>query len=54
LLALKNEAKYFENNERVHVSSEDLMATAKPYHTGFIGFSFVAYGNRDSTGYRER
>jgi len=30
------------------------MGTAKPYHTGFLGFNFVAYGNRDSTGYLER
>jgi len=30
------------------------MSTAKPYHTGYLGFNFVAYGNRDSTGYRER
>lgn len=53
-MALKNEAKYFENGKEVHVTSEDLMGTAKPYHTGFLGFNFVAYGNRDSTGYRER
>jgi len=53
-LALKNEAKYLENGKEVHVKGEDLMGTAKPYHTGFLGFNFVAYGNRDSTGYRER
>jgi saccharopine dehydrogenase (NADP+, L-glutamate forming) len=54
LLALKNEAKYLENGKEVYVRSEGLMGTAKPYHTGFLGFNFVAYGNRDSTGYRER
>ncbi|OXV10124.1 hypothetical protein Egran_02112 [Elaphomyces granulatus] len=54
LLALKNEAKYLENGKEVYVRSEDLMGAAKPYHTGFLGFNFVAYGNRDSTGYRER
>ena len=53
-MALKNEAKYFVDGKEVHVSSQDLMGTAKPYYTGFIGFNFVAYGNRDSTGYRER
>ncbi|UZP32608.1 hypothetical protein NXS19_000424 [Fusarium pseudograminearum] len=30
------------------------MSTAQPYHSGYLGFNFVAYGNRDSTGYRER
>jgi len=54
LLALKNEAKYLENGKDMYVRGEDLMGTAKPYHTGFLGFNFVAYGNRDSTGYRER
>ncbi|PGH17163.1 hypothetical protein AJ79_01301 [Helicocarpus griseus UAMH5409] len=54
LLALKNQARYLEGGKVVEVKSEDLMATAKPYHTGFLGFNFVAYGNRDSTGYTER
>jgi saccharopine dehydrogenase (NADP+, L-glutamate forming) len=54
LLALKNEAKYLENGKEVHVKSEDLMGTAAPYHTGYLGYNFVAYGNRDSLGYRER
>ncbi|KAI4165717.1 MAG: hypothetical protein LQ342_000659 [Letrouitia transgressa] len=54
LLALKNEAKYLENGKVIHMRGGDLMGAAKPYHTGFLGFNFVAYGNRDSTGYRER
>lgn len=54
LLALKNNARYFENGKLIEVNGVDLMGTAKPYPTGFLGFSFVAYGNRDSTGYRER
>lgn len=54
LLALKNNAKYLEDGKLMDISGVDLMATAKPYHTGFIGFNFVAYGNRDSTGYTER
>ncbi|KAE9965041.1 Saccharopine dehydrogenase [NADP(+), L-glutamate-forming] [Venturia inaequalis] len=54
LLALKNAASYYKDGKRVDVSSADLMATAKPYHTGFQGYNFVAYPNRDSTPYRER
>ncbi|KAL2756179.1 hypothetical protein ACRALDRAFT_1063812 [Sodiomyces alcalophilus JCM 7366] len=54
LLALKNNAKYVENGQIVEVKGEDLMGTAKPYPTGFLGFNFVAYGNRDSSGYLER
>lgn len=53
-MALKNNAKYIENGKEVNVSGLELMGTAKPYHTGFLGFNFVAYGNRDSTGYLER
>ncbi|KAK7414780.1 saccharopine dehydrogenase (NADP+, L-glutamate-forming) [Neonectria punicea] len=54
LLALKNNAKYLENGKEMNVSGVELMGTAKPYHTGFLGYNFVAYGNRDSTGYLER
>jgi len=54
LLALKNPAKYYKDGKIVDVSSEELMGTAKPYHTGFQGYNFVAYPNRDSTPYRER
>ncbi|KAH8809295.1 saccharopine dehydrogenase [Xylogone sp. PMI_703] len=54
LLALKNDAKYLEDGKQVNVKGEDLMGTVKPYYSGFPGFNFVAYGNRDSTGYRER
>ncbi|EXJ88957.1 saccharopine dehydrogenase [NADP+, L-glutamate-forming] [Capronia epimyces CBS 606.96] len=54
LLALKNTAKFLEDGKEVTVTGEDLMGTAAPYHTGFLGFNFVAYGNRDSTGYLER
>ncbi|KAI1877036.1 uncharacterized protein JN550_001108 [Neoarthrinium moseri] len=54
LLALKNDAKYVLDGKDLHVKGVELMATAKPYHTGFLGYNFVAYGNRDSTGYRER
>ncbi|POR38392.1 Saccharopine dehydrogenase [NADP(+), L-glutamate-forming] [Tolypocladium paradoxum] len=53
MLALNN-AKYLENGKEMNVRGEDLMGTAKPYHTGFLGFNFVAYGNLDSTGYLDR
>jgi saccharopine dehydrogenase (NADP+, L-glutamate forming) len=49
LLALKNSARYYKDGKIVDVSSEELMATAKPYHTGYQGYGFVAYPNRDST-----
>lgn len=51
---MKNNAKYLEGGAEMHVKGDDLMDTAKPYHTGFLGYNFVAYANRDSTGYRER
>lgn len=54
LLALKNSAKYYKDGKIEEVSSEDLMGTAKPFHTGYQGYNFVAYPNRDSTAYRER
>ncbi|ODV87792.1 hypothetical protein CANARDRAFT_210071 [[Candida] arabinofermentans NRRL YB-2248] len=52
LLALRNQAKYWKDGEIVSISSEDLMASAKPY---FInpGFATVCYPNRDSTTYKE-
>lgn len=53
LLALRNPAKFYKDGQIVDVSSEDLMATAKPYFI-YPGYAFVAYPNRDSTGYRER
>ena len=40
---MKNNAKYLENGKEMNVRGEDLMGTAKPYHTGFLGFNFVAY-----------
>jgi saccharopine dehydrogenase (NADP+, L-glutamate forming) len=51
---LKNNAKYVEDGKIMDVTGVDLMGTAKSYYTGFIGYNFVAYGNRDSTGYLER
>jgi saccharopine dehydrogenase (NADP+, L-glutamate forming) len=54
LLALKNSAKFYKNGKIEEVSSEDLMNSAKPFHTGYQGYNFVAYPNRDSTVYRQR
>ncbi|CAO3701999.1 unnamed protein product [Rhizopus stolonifer] len=54
LLALKNVARYLENGEVVEVSGTDLMDSAKKLNTGYPGFAFVGYGNRDSTPYDKR
>lgn len=54
LLALKSAARFYEDGKEVHVSAEELMGTAREYATGFLGYAFVAYPNRDSTPYRER
>jgi len=53
LLALRNTAKFYQDGKEVTYSGPDLMASAKPYFI-YPGFAFVAYGNRDSTPYRER
>ncbi|KAF4592440.1 saccharopine dehydrogenase [Ophiocordyceps camponoti-floridani] len=53
LLALRNPASFYQDGKIVNVVGPDLMATAKPYHI-YPGFAFVAYPNRDSTGYKER
>ncbi|KAG0747083.1 hypothetical protein G6F57_006057 [Rhizopus arrhizus] len=54
LLALKNTAKYLENGKVVEVSGTALMDSAKKLNTGYPGFAFVGYGNRDSTPYDKR
>jgi len=53
LLALRNTAKFYQDGKEVEYSGPELMASAKPYFI-YPGFAFVAYGNRDSTPYRER
>lgn len=53
LLALRNNASFYEDGKVVNVAGPDLMATAKPYHI-YPGFAFVGYPNRDSTPYKER
>lgn len=52
LLALRNSAKYWKDGEIETISSEDLMATAKPYFI-YPGYAFVCYPNRDSTLFKE-
>lgn len=52
LLALRNSAKYWKDGKIETVSSEDLMATAKPYFI-YPGYAFVCYPNRDSTLFKD-
>lgn len=53
LLALRNQAKYYQDGEIKEVAGPELMAEAKPYFI-YPGYAFVAYPNRDSTPYKER
>ncbi|KAK7190170.1 Saccharopine dehydrogenase [NADP(+), L-glutamate-forming] [Paraphaeosphaeria sporulosa] len=53
LLALRNQAKWWQDGKVKEVEGPELMAEAKPYFI-YPGFAFVAYPNRDSTPYRER
>lgn len=53
LLALLNSAKLYRDGELVEVNGKDLMNHAKPYYIN-PAFAFVAYPNRDSTGFREK
>ena len=54
LLALGNTAKFYQDGSVKEIPGKELMASAKPYSTGFTGFAFVAYPNRDSTPFREK
>jgi len=51
-LSQRNSATFLKEGKVVEISSEDLMATAKPYHVK-DGYSFVAYPNRDSVPFRK-
>ncbi|MCJ1371582.1 Saccharopine dehydrogenase [NADP(+), L-glutamate-forming] [Loxospora ochrophaea] len=53
LLALRNNAKFYQDGKVVETPGEKLMDTAKPYYI-YPGYAFVAYANRDSTAYREK
>lgn len=54
LLALLNTAKFLKDGKVVEVPGKDLMSTAAPYNSGYTGFAFVAYPNRDSTPFRQK
>ncbi|KAI9737519.1 MAG: Saccharopine dehydrogenase [NADP(+), L-glutamate-forming] [Cirrosporium novae-zelandiae] len=54
LLALRNAARFYKDGKLVEVEGPDLMDTAKPFDSGYKGYSFLAYPNRDSTTYKER
>ncbi|KAI9285765.1 saccharopine dehydrogenase [Umbelopsis sp. AD052] len=53
LLALRNTAKYIDGGKSVTVPGPELMSSAKRIETGYPGYSFVGYPNRDSTNYGE-
>ena len=53
LLALRNQAKFYQDGQIKEVEGPELMAEAKPYFI-YPGYAFVAYPNRDSTPYKER
>lgn len=53
LLALRNTAKYIDGGKAVTIPGPELMSSAKRIETGFPGYSFVGYPNRDSTNYGE-
>ncbi|KAJ4388729.1 saccharopine dehydrogenase (NADP+, L-glutamate-forming) [Gnomoniopsis smithogilvyi] len=53
LLALGNNAKYWEKGSIVDVAGKDLMGHAKPYYI-YPGYAFVAYPNRDSTPFKQK
>ncbi|KAK9476689.1 Saccharopine dehydrogenase [Lipomyces japonicus] len=52
LLALNNNAKYLKDGEIVEIPGKELMKSAKPYFI-YPGYALVAYGNRDSSVFRE-
>lgn len=53
LLALGNTAKFYQAGSVKEIPGKELMASARPYSTGFTGFAFVAYPNRDSTPFKK-
>ena len=54
LLALLNTAKFYKDGKTTEVQGKDLMSTAALYTSGYTGFAFVAYPNRDSTPFKEK
>ena len=54
LLALGNNARFLQDGKTREIPGKELMASAEPYSTGYTGFAFVAYPNRDSTPFKEK
>ncbi|KAL8774838.1 MAG: hypothetical protein Q9209_000777 [Squamulea sp. 1 TL-2023] len=54
LLALGNTARFLKDGKTEEIPGHDLMSVAKPYSTGYAGFAFVAYPNRDSTPFSKK
>ncbi|ORZ34932.1 saccharopine dehydrogenase [Catenaria anguillulae PL171] len=54
LLALRNEAKFIENGQKVVIPGPQLLKSAKPIWTGYPAWAFEGYPNRDSTPYDKR
>ena len=52
LLSQRNSATFLQNGKVVEISSDELMATSKPYFV-MKGYDFVAYPNRNSVPFRE-
>ncbi|OMH83912.1 Saccharopine dehydrogenase [NADP(+), L-glutamate-forming] [Zancudomyces culisetae] len=53
LMALMNDAKFWENGQIVNIAGKDLMKSAKPIFV-YPAFALVGYPNRDSSIYKER
>ncbi|RKP09877.1 Saccharopine dehydrogenase [Thamnocephalis sphaerospora] len=53
LLALRNNARYYQDGKIVDIQGKDLMNSAKPIFI-YPAFAFEGYPNRDSTPYKER
>ncbi|KAJ1737706.1 saccharopine dehydrogenase (NADP+, L-glutamate-forming) [Coemansia sp. Benny D160-2] len=53
LLALRNNARYWQDGKLVEIQGKDLMDSARPIFI-YPAFALVGYGNRDSSHYRER
>ena len=54
LLALGNTTRLLQDGTTSEIPGKELMASAEPYLTGYTGFAFVAYPNRDSTPFKEK
>ncbi|KAK7454490.1 hypothetical protein VKT23_011244 [Stygiomarasmius scandens] len=52
LLALLSSAAYLSDGKVVNISGSQLMSEAKPFYIS-PAYAFIAYPNRDSTGFRE-